>query len=674
MLKETRYLIGKLENSPGVAETITSGDFNVLIDQNTIDYVSTLDFDSGAISPSHRYSEGKQYLNNKTGTLSFSVPVTKNSYIGLREFNFIPIDEDWTNGNYQGYVATESSFLTSDSKFREVFTGDSANEWIVDGTATNEWATLTLPTPRKIYKLQLRSRLLETKNITQWKLEGSEDDVTYDVILNSTSTIPDTTTTIDVEPTQAYKYYKFTILAGDDYSGLSWFGMFEDAGYQNVPKYWKFLNACGMKQVTYTSGVGIEPDKENWNQTMTFQYTRQNPDGDVKQTTLVGCIGRSVDLVCDISDQMRLDFSFDGVLYSDTSGTTLDWGTMDTLTPIIYKNLDYTIQNIDTFYECGDNTGIIALPVSGVQDNVTTYTVSFYYKETSTSIARSVYYNGTNNIHIVFDGDYSKLTYVQNSGSNIKTIQTDVSSYLDEFHQYTYNIEQVGLDVNTKLYADDTKLYDLSLSGTWDSVEDLPLYIIQSSEQNCIGQFGNFMIARSVKTPQQMREGGYDVLYKFDSGNGYIREQNRTIDGYKKLTKLPLTNNNIWNETGDGDLISINTSYNIALNNNIFPIYREGKIAYYQIGKNTCRLDISPYVEDIDLLSIAENEQITKHDVVDDNGNFSVTIPRAQAMTPKETDKNGQFVEKTKFVILGNNYIVNGMGTDAQFQIFQGFR
>ena len=85
------------------------------------------------------------------------------------------------------------------------------------------WLTIQCPDPVRIWKVALKARSVAGKNITSWSLSASNDALTFQTLLTSTSALLGAATKpsfFEVNTPASYQYYKFTIVTSEGTPGI----------------------------------------------------------------------------------------------------------------------------------------------------------------------------------------------------------------------------------------------------------------------------------------------------------------------------------------------------------------------------------------------------------------------------------------------------------------------
>ncbi|KAH3890572.1 hypothetical protein DPMN_014657 [Dreissena polymorpha] len=135
----------------------------------------------------------------------------KKSYSG-----YVPILEE--NISRTGFVATASAVTTD--KFQAYGAFNSLNADGSNGSwatpAKKGWLQIKCPEPVTIWKVALKAKAIDGKNITEWNFSGSHDGKTFEPLLTSTTKLFDSANAplfFDISTTTAYQYYRLAIQA-----------------------------------------------------------------------------------------------------------------------------------------------------------------------------------------------------------------------------------------------------------------------------------------------------------------------------------------------------------------------------------------------------------------------------------------------------------------------------
>ncbi|KAH3826339.1 hypothetical protein DPMN_128239 [Dreissena polymorpha] len=135
----------------------------------------------------------------------------KKSYSG-----YVPILEK--NISRTGFVATASAVTTGDFQAYYAF-----NNLNVDGSnggwatpAKKGWLQIKCPEAVTIWRVALKARAIDGKNITEWNFSGSNDGKTFEPLLTSTTKLLGSANAplfFNISTTTAYQYYRLAIQA-----------------------------------------------------------------------------------------------------------------------------------------------------------------------------------------------------------------------------------------------------------------------------------------------------------------------------------------------------------------------------------------------------------------------------------------------------------------------------
>ena len=85
------------------------------------------------------------------------------------------------------------------------------------------WLTIQCPDPVSIWKVALNARSVAGKNITSWSISASNDALTFQSLLTSTSALLEAATKqsfFEINTPASYQYYKFTIITSEGTPGI----------------------------------------------------------------------------------------------------------------------------------------------------------------------------------------------------------------------------------------------------------------------------------------------------------------------------------------------------------------------------------------------------------------------------------------------------------------------
>ncbi|KAH3847357.1 hypothetical protein DPMN_089677 [Dreissena polymorpha] len=135
----------------------------------------------------------------------------KKSYSG-----YVPILEE--NISRTGFVTTASAVTTGDFKAYGAF--NSLNDEGSNGSwatpAKKGWLQIKCPEAVTIWRVALKTRAIDGKNITEWNFSGSNDGKTFEPLLTSTTKLFGSANAplfFDISTTTAYLYYRLAIQA-----------------------------------------------------------------------------------------------------------------------------------------------------------------------------------------------------------------------------------------------------------------------------------------------------------------------------------------------------------------------------------------------------------------------------------------------------------------------------
>ncbi|KAH3699601.1 hypothetical protein DPMN_074559 [Dreissena polymorpha] len=135
----------------------------------------------------------------------------KKSYSG-----YVPILEE--NISRTGFVATASAATPGDFQAYRAFNSlndKGSNEgWVTP--AKKGWLQIKCPEAVTIWRVALKARAIDGKNITEWNFSGSNDGKTFEPLLTSTTKLFGSANAplfFDISTTTAYLYYRLAIQA-----------------------------------------------------------------------------------------------------------------------------------------------------------------------------------------------------------------------------------------------------------------------------------------------------------------------------------------------------------------------------------------------------------------------------------------------------------------------------
>ncbi|KAH3800788.1 hypothetical protein DPMN_154431 [Dreissena polymorpha] len=135
----------------------------------------------------------------------------KKSYSG-----YVPILEE--NISRTGFVATASAATPGDFQaygaFNSLNAEKSNGSWATP--AKKGWLQIKCPEAVTIWRVALKARAIDGKNITEWNFSGSNDGKTFEPLLTSTTKLLGSANAplfFDISTTTAYQYYRLAIQA-----------------------------------------------------------------------------------------------------------------------------------------------------------------------------------------------------------------------------------------------------------------------------------------------------------------------------------------------------------------------------------------------------------------------------------------------------------------------------
>jgi len=138
----------------------------------------------------------------------------KKSYSG-----YVPILEE--NISRTGFVTTASAVTTGNFQaygaFNSLNADGSNGSWATP--AKKGWLQIKCPEAVTIWRVALKARAIDGKNITEWNFSGSNDGKTFEPLLTSTTKLFGSANAplfFDISTTTAYLYYRLAIQASRD--------------------------------------------------------------------------------------------------------------------------------------------------------------------------------------------------------------------------------------------------------------------------------------------------------------------------------------------------------------------------------------------------------------------------------------------------------------------------
>ncbi|KAH3779830.1 hypothetical protein DPMN_157638 [Dreissena polymorpha] len=128
-------------------------------------------------------TNNKQYIDDQdTVTKYYANNLTKTGYSG-----YVPFLEE--NISRTGFVTTTSS--VTDDKFRAYDAFNSLNDDGSNGSwatpSKTGWVQIKCPEPVTIWRVALKARAIDGKNITGWTISGSHNGKEFEPLLTSTT-------------------------------------------------------------------------------------------------------------------------------------------------------------------------------------------------------------------------------------------------------------------------------------------------------------------------------------------------------------------------------------------------------------------------------------------------------------------------------------------------------
>lgn len=134
------------------------------------------------------------------------------------------------NVNETGFVASASSEYSDQYIAANAFNGryvgriGEGGEWCVKGRPSTFWITIQCPDEVRLWKTSLRGRDLSDRVITSWRLEGSNNNIQWNLLFDGANNyhLTDVCRQFPISTQNSYSMYKITCLAstGED-PGLS---------------------------------------------------------------------------------------------------------------------------------------------------------------------------------------------------------------------------------------------------------------------------------------------------------------------------------------------------------------------------------------------------------------------------------------------------------------------
>ncbi len=125
------------------------------------------------------------------------------------------------NNSSTGFIASSSDQMGPGFQAYEAFNNlKSDNSWAMMNTAG--WLQIQCPDQVRIWRVALKARSFNGKNITSWSITASNDGLTFETLLTSTSILLGTATKpsfFDFNTSPAYQYYRFNISTSEGAPG-----------------------------------------------------------------------------------------------------------------------------------------------------------------------------------------------------------------------------------------------------------------------------------------------------------------------------------------------------------------------------------------------------------------------------------------------------------------------
>jgi hypothetical protein len=141
-------------------------------------------------TPSAAYSNWRFFANNATSNVGMSVlqwiPTNPDLSLKKCQTGHVPILN--SNVGYRGFIPSASSEFSASFLACNVFRQQYPNsEWATNGVNSNFWIQIKCPVPVRIWKTGLTGRNNGTERIFNWRIEGSNDGITYVTIYTATN-------------------------------------------------------------------------------------------------------------------------------------------------------------------------------------------------------------------------------------------------------------------------------------------------------------------------------------------------------------------------------------------------------------------------------------------------------------------------------------------------------
>lgn len=132
------------------------------------------------------------------------------------------------NSSKTGFYCIASSEYSSTYAACNAFRMVSGVEWCTLSIRTNFWIKVYCPNPVRIWKFGLAGRNSDLERIYNWRLEGSNDNVNFDIILSKTNTFIGKNLQEFTVDTTYYQWYRLYVLNAEATNpGLRYFQIYK---------------------------------------------------------------------------------------------------------------------------------------------------------------------------------------------------------------------------------------------------------------------------------------------------------------------------------------------------------------------------------------------------------------------------------------------------------------
>src|SRR5882757_5118868 len=176
----------------------------------------------GSNSMTGNMNLGTHKIINVTDPTLLQDASTKN-YVDTRviknQVGFIPsLQSNSTNRNR--FIASASSEFDTNYQAFNVFAPQInptifGGEWATSGVTSNFWIIIQCPFAVRIWKFQVRGRTSGDQRLSNWRLEGSNDNITFTTLYTSTDLIGTNVLEYQINIIVSYIYYRIFAVSGE---------------------------------------------------------------------------------------------------------------------------------------------------------------------------------------------------------------------------------------------------------------------------------------------------------------------------------------------------------------------------------------------------------------------------------------------------------------------------